>query len=276
FSKVCDEVRSSVSTKLQPFLHTLPVTANIDKVAGIDYSLVGPPVATDSSVDLALKGEFFSITHRSPAPFSPPTMALPEAHDRMLYFGVSTYFFNTAGLVYYTAGALTYAITDDMIPKDIQLRLNTTSMLKLLYPNMAMKLRVSPSSAPALAITPEMLSLQPLVDVQAFAILPNSTLAPLFIIGVVRHRPWVFPLGLCWMALTPLEGAGSSLGNPPKPPCHVRLRGFGDMERLPRPWPGLSRAPSGQGGPGPSHLRAGDLQVRLLRWTPCGAALDGR
>ncbi|KAF7248704.1 Bactericidal permeability-increasing protein [Varanus komodoensis] len=117
-------------------------------------------------------------------------MALPEAHDRMLYFGVSTYFFNTAGLVYYTAGALTYAITDDMIPKDIQLRLNTTSMaalipqLKLLYPNMAMKLRVSPSSAPALAITPEMLSLQPLVDVQAFAILPNSTLAPLFIIGV--------------------------------------------------------------------------------------------
>ncbi|KAF7248703.1 Lipopolysaccharide-binding protein [Varanus komodoensis] len=53
--RVCDEVRSSVSTKLQPFLHTLPVTANIDKVAGIDYSLVGPPVATDSSVDLALK-----------------------------------------------------------------------------------------------------------------------------------------------------------------------------------------------------------------------------
>ncbi|XP_007443173.1 bactericidal permeability-increasing protein-like [Python bivittatus] len=49
---------------------------------------------------------------------------------------------------------------------------------------MLMKLRVSPSSAPSLTISPETLSLTPLVDIQAFAILPNSSLAPLFLIGV--------------------------------------------------------------------------------------------
>ncbi|XP_063003559.1 bactericidal permeability-increasing protein-like [Elgaria multicarinata webbii] len=188
--KICEEVASSARSKLQPFLQSLPVTTKIDNVSGIDYSLVGPPVATNSEVDLKLKGEFFSFTHRSPAPFPPPPLDFPVDHDRMLYFGISTYFFNTAGNVYYNAGALTFVITDDMIPKEFQIRLNTKDFepfipqLKERYPNMPMMLKVLPSSAPSLMITPESLSLTPSVDVQAFAILPNSTLAPLFVIGV--------------------------------------------------------------------------------------------
>ncbi|KAL8179847.1 UNVERIFIED_CONTAM: hypothetical protein K2H54_073570 [Gekko kuhli] len=49
---------------------------------------------------------------------------------------------------------------------------------------MLMKLVVSPSSPPSLAIAPEGLSLAPTVGVQAFAILPNSSLAPLFVLDV--------------------------------------------------------------------------------------------
>ncbi|XP_053099142.1 bactericidal permeability-increasing protein-like [Hemicordylus capensis] len=188
-SKVCEEVTSSVSSKLQPFLQTLSVTAKIDHVAGIDYSLVGPPVATNSSLDLDLKGEFFSLIHRSPAPFPAPALAFPVDHDRMLYSGISSYLFNTAGIVYFKAGALAYEITDDMIPKELKIRLNTSSFgpfipeVEKRYPNMLMKLHVSLSSAPSLSITPEGLLLAPEVDVQAFAILPNSTLAPLFGLG---------------------------------------------------------------------------------------------
>ncbi|XP_061486750.1 bactericidal permeability-increasing protein-like [Rhineura floridana] len=187
--QVCEEVTSSVSTKLQPFLQTLPVTAKLDKVAGIDYSLVGPPVATQDSLDLDLKGEFFSLAHRSAAPFQPPALAFPVDHDRMLYFGISSYFFNTAGLVYHSAGALTFSITDDMVPKEFKIRLNTTSFgafvpqLEKVYPNMLMKLQVSPPSAPSVTIAPGVLSLSPTVDIQAFAILPNSSLAPLFVIS---------------------------------------------------------------------------------------------
>ncbi|XP_034979785.1 bactericidal permeability-increasing protein [Zootoca vivipara] len=187
--KVCDEVRSSIGSKLQPFLQTLPVTARIDKVSGIDYSLVAPPVASQNSLDLDLKGEFFSLAHRSAPPFTPPALAFPVDHDRMLYFGISTYFFNTAGLVYYGAGEMNFFITDDMVPKEFKIRLNTTSFkafvpqLEKLYPNMLMKLQVSPSSAPSLSITPDAISLSPVADITAFAILPNASLASLFVIG---------------------------------------------------------------------------------------------
>ncbi|XP_015283008.1 PREDICTED: bactericidal permeability-increasing protein-like [Gekko japonicus] len=188
--QVCKVVSSSVSSRLEPYLQTLPVTAKIDKVSGIDYSLVGPPVATSDSLDLDLKGEFFSLAHRSAAPFPPPALPVPEDHDRMLYFGISSYLFNTAGYVYYQAGALTYDLTDNMIPKESKLRLNTSSFgslvpqIEKLYPSMLMKLVVSPSSPPSLAVAPEGLSLAPTVDLQAFAILPNSSLAPLFLLDV--------------------------------------------------------------------------------------------
>uniref|UniRef100_A0A8C6V7G4 Bactericidal permeability-increasing protein n=1 Tax=Naja naja TaxID=35670 RepID=A0A8C6V7G4_NAJNA len=185
-SKICEIVRLSINSKLQSHLQSLPVTANIDHTSSIDYSLVGPPVVTSQCVDLDLKGEFFSTTHRSPAPFPPPPLSFPVDPDHMVQFGISTYFFNTAGDVYYKSGSLTFWIVDEMVPQEVKIRLNTSSFqpfipqLKKLYPNMAMKLKVSPSSVPSLSISPETISLTPSVDIQAFAILPNSSLAPLY------------------------------------------------------------------------------------------------
>ncbi|XP_058032709.1 bactericidal permeability-increasing protein-like [Ahaetulla prasina] len=185
-----------------PMLSFLPVTANIDPTSSIDYSLVGPPVATSDCVDLDLKGEFFSTAHRSPAPFPPPPLSFPVDHNRMVQFGISTYFFNTAGDVYYKAESLTFWVVDEMVPQEIKMRLNTSSFqpfipqLKKLYPSMPMKLKISPSAAPSLSITPETLSLTPSVDMQAFAILPNSSLAPLFLIGVLKKLYPSMPMKL--------------------------------------------------------------------------------
>ncbi|KAJ6655551.1 hypothetical protein lerEdw1_005022 [Lerista edwardsae] len=195
--KICEEVTGSVGSKLQPFLQTMPVTAAIDRVAGIDYALAGPPKATPHALDLDLKGEWFSLDHRSASPSPPPALDFSVGHDRMLYAGISSFFFNTAGNVYFKAGALSFQVTDDMVPKEFQIRLNTSSFgvfapqVQKSYPNMPMKLQVSPSSAPSLTITPGGLTLTPEVDVQAFAILPNSTLAPLFVLAakttIVAH-----------------------------------------------------------------------------------------
>ncbi|NXN54184.1 BPI protein, partial [Rynchops niger] len=113
--KVCDIVVKSVHNKLQPYVQTLPVTARIDAIAGVDYSLVAPPTATAQSLDVALKGEFFSLAHRSAVPFPPLALALPPDHDRMVYFGASSYFFNTAGFAYNAAGAFVFEITDSMV-----------------------------------------------------------------------------------------------------------------------------------------------------------------
>ncbi|KAM9218757.1 bactericidal permeability-increasing protein-like [Leptosomus discolor] len=191
--KVCETAASSVRSDLQPYLRTLPVTARIDAMAGIDYSLVAPPTATAQSLDADLKGEFFSLAHRSAVPFPPLPLAFPPDHDRMVYFGASSYFFNTAGLAYHAAGVLVFDITDSMIPKDVEFHLNTSTFsafvpqLEEMYPNMLMKLRLSAPSAPFLSIGPEGLSLKPVVDIQAYAILPSSSLAPLFLLSLTGN-----------------------------------------------------------------------------------------
>ena len=114
-SKVCEVVTSTVSSKLQPYFETLPVTVKLDNVAGIDYSLVAPPKAMADNLDVHLKGEVFSLAHRSPSPFAPPVLNLPTDHDLMVYLGISEYFFNTAGFVYQEAGALNLTLRDDMV-----------------------------------------------------------------------------------------------------------------------------------------------------------------
>lgn len=57
--------------------------------------------------------------------------------------------------------------------------------LEKMYPDMPMKLRLSAPSAPFLNIGPGGLLLKPVVDIQAYAILPSSSLAPLFLLSLV-------------------------------------------------------------------------------------------
>ncbi|NXJ71465.1 BPI protein, partial [Rostratula benghalensis] len=195
-SKVCDIVAKSVHNDLQPYVQTLPVTTKIDAIAGVDYSLVEPPAATAQSLDVAMKGECYSLAQRSAVPFAPLPLALPSDHDRMVYFGASSYFFNTASFAYHEAGALVFEITDSMvssIPQELGFfchcpyHLPAPLQLEQMYPDMKMKLKLSAPSAPFLSIGPGGLSLKPVVDIQAYAILPNSSLAPLFLINLVSN-----------------------------------------------------------------------------------------
>ncbi|NWU89559.1 BPI protein, partial [Upupa epops] len=192
-NKVCESVASNVRQQLQPYARTLPVTARIDAMAGIDYSLVAPPTATAQSLDVDLKGEFFSMAHRSAIPFLPLPLAFPPDHDRMVYFGASSYFFNTAAFTYHRAGALVFELTDSMIPKSMDFHLNTSTFsafipqLEKKYPETPMKLMLSTPTAPFLSIGPGAFSLRPVVDIQAYAILPNSSLAPLFLLSLVSN-----------------------------------------------------------------------------------------
>ncbi|XP_010135599.1 PREDICTED: bactericidal permeability-increasing protein-like, partial [Buceros rhinoceros silvestris] len=191
--KVCETVARSVRRELQPYARTLPVTARIGDKVGIDYSLVASPTATAQSLDTGLKGEFFSLAQRSAVPFPPLALALPPDHNRMVYFGASSYFFNTAAFAYHAAGVLVFEITDAKIPKEADFHLNTTTFsafipqLEEMYPDMPMKIRLSAPSAPFLNIGPEGLTLRPVVDIQAYAILPSSKLAPLFLLSLTGN-----------------------------------------------------------------------------------------
>ncbi|XP_068919606.1 lipopolysaccharide-binding protein-like [Petaurus breviceps papuanus] len=184
--KICEIVKKSVASDLQPFLQTLPVIAKIDQIAAMDYTLTGPPQATSHSLDTPFKGEIFRQSDHSPVPFEPPAMTFPEDHDLMVYFGISERAFNTASQVYWESGFMSYTITDDMIPPSFSIRLITSSFRALvpqlgkLYPNMPMELQISTSSPPVMEFISGNVTLTPVMDLQAFVIQPNSLRAHLF------------------------------------------------------------------------------------------------
>ncbi|KAG9460942.1 hypothetical protein GDO78_018630, partial [Eleutherodactylus coqui] len=53
-----------------------------------------------------------------------------------------------------------------------------------MYPDMLMKLQISSTSAPLLDIKPGNLTISPKLDIQAYVILPNSSLAPAFLLNL--------------------------------------------------------------------------------------------
>uniref|UniRef100_A0A8C3U4Z7 Bactericidal permeability-increasing protein n=1 Tax=Catharus ustulatus TaxID=91951 RepID=A0A8C3U4Z7_CATUS len=194
---VCSRLSQSCHCHSSLFL-VFTVTARIDDNTGIDFSLVGPPRATAQSLDLDLKGEFYSLAHRSTVPFSPLPLAFPSDHDRMVYFGASSYFFNTASIAYHKAGALVFEVTDAMIPKDTVFRLET-SLLSAFIPQVSsLALPAQSSCTHGLCSVPGGISFQPVVDAQAYAILPNSSLAPLFLLSLVSSNTacGIFPPSL--------------------------------------------------------------------------------
>ncbi|CAJ0946779.1 unnamed protein product [Ranitomeya imitator] len=120
---------------------------------------------------LLTSGEFFEQSQRTPPPFSPQPLSVPDDHNLMAYFAVSDYLFNTAVFVYQSAGKLIFNVTDDMIPKDFPVRLNTSSFGKMIpqiskmYPDMLMKLKISSPSAPFLTMKPENVTISPVLDI---------------------------------------------------------------------------------------------------------------
>ncbi|KAK2503935.1 hypothetical protein MC885_004401, partial [Smutsia gigantea] len=174
-SKICEMVQKLVNSDLQLYLQTVPVTAEMDSFASIDYSLMEAPRATAQMLDVMFKGEIFNHHHHSPVAFAAPVMNLPEEHSQMVYFAVSDYVFNTASLVYHEAGYLNFSITDDMIPPNSNIRLTTKSFrafiprIARLYPNMNLELQGAVVSAPLLNFSPGSLSLAPQMEIEGFA-----------------------------------------------------------------------------------------------------------
>ncbi|XP_045384551.1 lipopolysaccharide-binding protein isoform X4 [Lemur catta] len=73
-SKICELIQKSVTSDLQPYLQTLPVTADINDFLSIDYSLVEAPRATAQMLDVLFKilpDSVFKLTTKSFRAFAP-------------------------------------------------------------------------------------------------------------------------------------------------------------------------------------------------------------
>ncbi|XP_067244600.1 bactericidal permeability-increasing protein-like isoform X1 [Chanodichthys erythropterus] len=187
--QICPLVADSIA-EMNPHLKTLNVLAKVDQYAEIDYSMVGSPVISNTSVDLGLKGEFYNIGQHKEPPFSPTPFSLPYQDTNMLYIGVSAFSLNSAGFVYHNAGALRLYITDDMIPSGSPIRLNTRTFgafipqIAKMYPGLMMKLLVETVKEPIIIFEPNNMTIQASSTVTAYAIQPNSTLSSLFVLNL--------------------------------------------------------------------------------------------
>ncbi|XP_041945633.1 bactericidal permeability-increasing protein-like isoform X1 [Alosa pseudoharengus] len=187
--QICPLVTDAIA-ELNPQLKTLNVLARVDKYAEIEYSMVASPIVSKSFVDFSLKGEFYNIGKHKEPPFSPPVFGLPPQVNNMLYIGVSAFTANSAAFVYHNAGAFNIFITDDMIPPSSPIRLNTRTFgafipqLAKQYPGMMMKLLVKTTKQPNISFQLNNVTLLASGTVTAYAILPNTTLAPLFILNM--------------------------------------------------------------------------------------------
>ncbi|XP_072522474.1 bactericidal permeability-increasing protein-like isoform X2 [Salminus brasiliensis] len=187
--QICPLVADAID-EMNPRLKTLNVLAQVDKYAEIEYSMVESPVVSNSSIDLSLKGEFYNIGQHKEPPFSPSPFFLPPQDSNMLYIGLSAFTPNSAGFVYNRAGALSLYITDDMIPQSSPIRLNTRTFGAFIpqiakqYPGLMMKLLVKTAKEPTITFEPNNVTLQVNSTVTAYAIQPNTTLSPLFILNV--------------------------------------------------------------------------------------------
>ncbi|XP_021519562.1 bactericidal permeability-increasing protein isoform X2 [Meriones unguiculatus] len=190
YTKICKIVSNSVYSKLQPYVRTFPVISRVDDVTKIDYSLVAPLTIESEFLEGQLKGEFFWREHRSSFPIAPPLMAFNPSNDYMVFLGISDYFFNTAGFAYHESGTLKITLMNQMLPKDTKFQLNTEFLGTFLpevtekFPSMEVQLLISAASPPHLSIQSSGLLFYPAMETQAFVVLPNSSLVPLFLVGM--------------------------------------------------------------------------------------------
>lgn len=187
--QICPLVADAVSD-LNPQLKTLNVVAKVDQYAEIEYSMVSSPTVSSSSIDLSLKGEFYNIGKHQEPPFSPAAFSLPPQINNMLYLGLSAFTADSAAFVYNRAGLLSLYITDDMIPKGSPIRLNTKTFGVFIpqvakrFPGLMMKLLVKTVKNPVITFEANNVTIQATGTVTAYAIQPNATLSPLFVLNL--------------------------------------------------------------------------------------------
>ncbi|XP_024126054.1 bactericidal permeability-increasing protein [Oryzias melastigma] len=187
--QMCPLVAKSIAD-LNPRLKTLNVLAKVDKYAEIEYSMVSSPEISQPAIDLNLKGEFYNIGRHQEAPVPAPAFSLPAQSSNMIYIALSSYTPNSAGFVYKNAGVLSMYVTDDMIPRSSPIRLSTSTFgffipqISQQFPGLMMKMLVKADKNPVVKFQPNTMTVDATATATAYAIQPNGTLSPLFVLNV--------------------------------------------------------------------------------------------
>ncbi|XP_074537985.1 bactericidal permeability-increasing protein [Halichoeres trimaculatus] len=187
--KICPAVEEYI-LNLEYHLQAMNVSFNVNQDLTFDLPLSGSPIIDASSLNLGLKGEFYSTKSPTEPPFKAQPFTMPEQPSYMLLMGLSEFTLNSASYGYYSAGLLKAIINDSMIPPRSPVHLNTSSMgqfipqLPKLFPDLLMNLQVYARELPLFAFLPGVVKLGFQGGIKAFAIQANGTQTPLFKLNV--------------------------------------------------------------------------------------------
>lgn len=184
-SEICPAVEKFI-VNLEYSLQATNVSFDVNQDLSLDVPLTDVPVIEASSLNLGLKGEFYSIkTHQEP-PFEAQPFTMSEHAGYMLSVGLSEFTVNSAAFGYFSAGLLQTVINDSMIPPTSPVHLNTSQMgpfipqLPKMFPGLLMSLQLYAQEVPAVSFQPGAVKIGFQAAVKALAIQPNATQTPLF------------------------------------------------------------------------------------------------
>ncbi|CAJ1085579.1 bactericidal permeability-increasing protein [Xyrichtys novacula] len=207
-NKICPAVEEYI-LNLEYHLQAMNVSFDVNQDLKIDLPLSSLPIIDASSLNLGLKGEFYSIKSPTEPPFEAQPFTMPERPDYMLSMGLSEFTLNSASYGYYSAGLLKALINDSMIPPRFPVHLNTSSMgqfipqLPKLFPGLLMDLQCYAREIPLFSFLPGSVNLGFQGAIKAFVIQPNGTQTPLFKLDVDSEFS-----SQVWIANGKLKGFG--------------------------------------------------------------------
>ena len=168
-----------------------PFLAKVDDIAKFDYSLTQPPKYATNYMAVFIKGEFCPINKSNQTtPFGP--IVLPPLHvgESMINVWITDYVVQTASIALYESGKLSYTVTQKLIPKNIPIDLNTTTLQFLIpslykhYPNMPVQIVVECTEPPQYRTNPTEAAIALLGDIKLEVIQPNKTIAMALVLSI--------------------------------------------------------------------------------------------
>uniref|UniRef100_A0A674B7H7 Phospholipid transfer protein n=1 Tax=Salmo trutta TaxID=8032 RepID=A0A674B7H7_SALTR len=155
--QICPAMNHAGLVLINSLLETIPVRTEVDKYVGIDYSLLSDPVVTSRSLDMDFRGMFFELENENNTLVNYAVNPIVREYDRMVYLGLSEYFFDSGLYSYYKAGIFQMNIANERMPKDLEMLLRTTYFGTIMMMNPALveypiSLRLELNSAPKTTI----------------------------------------------------------------------------------------------------------------------------
>ncbi|NXK67569.1 BPIFC protein, partial [Sylvietta virens] len=142
----------------------------IDDLAEVDYSLSSLPAVFRPFIDLDLKGIVFPAGNYRDSPYVAASFTILDQSDSMLYLAFSEYFFQTSSFAYYTAGAFSMTIAEEVS----RTQSNGVRVAKYSVTPYPVMLKLMSTEIPVISLQQDSFTLEIQGSMEVLAIQPSS------------------------------------------------------------------------------------------------------